>query len=104
MVNCDCQVDTIINMLFDLHQIHTNVQTYEIDAKFTWVKGHQDQTTATNELPLEAVMNIEADDLAAQRYDEQPLSKTKCDLLPACPAALHVRHLTRLTPSKYSTC
>ena len=41
-----------------------------IRARFKWVKGHQDNKTRYKNLPLEAQLNVDADELAQDKKNK----------------------------------
>ncbi|MGK3734775.1 MAG: putative phosphodiesterase [Bacillariaceae sp.] len=43
--------------------MYNTQKEYNIKASFHWVKGHQDKDKRKEDLPLEAQLNIEADEL-----------------------------------------
>ena len=42
-----------------------------IRARFKWVKGHQDNKTRYKDLPLEAQLTVDADELAGEYQDKK---------------------------------
>ena len=65
--------------------------TYKIKATLIHIKGHQDNHTSYNDLPLLAQLNVDADLLADRFYHEGPLSTPHAPVLPACPETLSIR-------------
>lgn len=51
-------------------QIYCTVTTYKLDASYHWVKGHQDDHTPVEELPIAAQLNVESDKLAGIYQEE----------------------------------
>jgi hypothetical protein len=75
-------------------QIYRAQAAYNIKATFYWVKGHQDNNKAFDELPLEAQLNIDADELAGKFQDEYGKFRPLIDVLPSCPAMLAIRGIS----------
>ena len=71
-------------------EINARYQELGIDAKYAWVKGHQDDEKAEEELPIPARYNVIADDLAEKRNEESIGCKTnhKTPMLPKARAYL----------------
>jgi hypothetical protein len=75
-------------------QIYRTQATHNIKATFYWVKGHQDKNKTYEELPLEAQLNINADELAGEYQDEYGKFRPLVHLLPSCPAMLAIRGIS----------
>jgi hypothetical protein len=75
-------------------QIYRTQATHNIKATFYWVKGHQDKNKTYEELPLEAQLNIDADELAGEFQDEYGKFRPLVHLLPSCPAMLAIRGIS----------
>ena len=74
---------------FDVsEQIYITQKDNSIRAHFRWVKGHQDNNTKYEDLPLEAQLNIDADELAGEYQEEQGQFHPMIHTLPSCPAML----------------
>jgi hypothetical protein len=78
---------------FDLtEQIYQTLQEADIQASFYHVKGHQDDKIEYNNLPFEAQLNIQADNLAESFYGQDNFQPT-VPVLPACPAVLEIKSI-----------
>ena len=76
---------------FDIsEQIYITQQENNIRARFKWVKGHQDNNTRYEDLPLEAQLNIDADELAGEYQNEQGKFLPIIHTLPSCSAMLSI--------------
>jgi hypothetical protein len=75
-------------------QIYRTQAAYNIKATFYWVKGHQDNNQAYEELPLEAQLNIDADELAGEFQEEYGKFRPLVHVLPSCPAMLAIRGIS----------
>jgi hypothetical protein len=75
-------------------QIYRTQAAHNIKATFYWVKGHQDNNKTYAELPLEAQLNIDADELAGEFQDEYGKFRPIVHLLPSCPAMLAIRGIS----------
>ena len=54
------------------------------------VKGHQDDTTPAELLPIEAILNVQADALASNFLRQDPTPRYQCHLFPNTHAHLHL--------------
>ena len=54
----------IIKQIYQINKLH------EITASFHWVRGHQDRNKDIDKLPIEAQLNIGADELANEWQEE----------------------------------
>jgi len=80
---------------FDVtEQIYVTQTRHNINATFKWVKGHQDKKIRKNDLPLEAQLNIEADELAGTFQQTDGKFRPLVHLLPSCPAMLAIRGIS----------
>ena len=80
---------------FDVtEQIYKTQTEYNINATFKWVKGHQDKKIRKDDLPLEAQLNIEADELAGAYQQTNGIFRPLVHLLPSCPAMLAIRGIS----------
>jgi NAD-dependent dihydropyrimidine dehydrogenase PreA subunit len=75
-------------------QIYRTQAAHNIKATFYWVKGHQDNNKTYEELPLEAQLNIDADQLAGEFQDEYGTFRPLVHVLPSCPAMLAIRGIS----------
>ena len=75
-------------------QIYRTQAAHNIKATFYWVKGHQDNNKNYDELPLEAQLNIDADELAGKFQDEYGKFRPLVHVLPSCPAMLAIRGIS----------
>jgi hypothetical protein len=75
-------------------QIYRTQAAYNIKATFYWVKGHQDNNKTYEELPLEAQLNIDADELAGEFQEEYGKFRPLVHVLPSCPAMLAMRGIS----------
>ena len=76
-------------------QIFLSHQTYGINASFHHVYGHQDNKIEYTDLPTEAKLNCDTDQLAAGEYQDRYGSyRPVARLLPSCPAVINIRGLT----------
>jgi hypothetical protein len=75
-------------------QIYRTQKAYNIQSNFQWVKGHQDNNKTKAELPLEAQLNIEADELAGEFQTSEGMFRPIVHLLPSCPAMLAIRGIS----------
>ena len=81
-----CYPNLTLASEYDLiEQTHQTHRKYHIQATFVHVKGHQDSTSAVDKLPLEAQLNVEADQLAGSYYLKGPLSTTQVSVLHVWP-------------------
>ena len=71
-------------------QIFLTNQSNQIEATYSWVRGHQDQYRNTSELSLEAKLNIEADKLAGDFQQQYGTHFPIVPLLPSSPAVLSI--------------
>jgi hypothetical protein len=69
-------------------QIYNTQKEHNIKARFKWMKGHQDNKTRYKDLPLEAPLNVDADELAGEYQEEQGEFLPMMHTLPSCPAML----------------
>ena len=78
---------------FDL--IEQNFQTIQspcITSSFLWFKGHPDNITNFDKLPLPAqFLNVEADDYASTFQAWMTMPKFITPVLPSCPAVLRIQ-------------
>ena len=87
--------NTTLTSEYDLtEQIYLTHKAYNINAKFEHVKGHQDDKLEYHELPLKAQLNIDADHLAGLFQRDHGKYLPKVQLIPSCPAVLHIRGVT----------
>ena len=75
-------------------QIYKTQHDHNIKATFHWVKGHQDNNKDKEDLPLEAQLNIEADELAGEYQDEHGKYRPLVNMLPSCPAMLSIHGIS----------
>jgi hypothetical protein len=77
---------------FDMtEQIYKTQKEFNINASFQWVKGHQDNDTFYADLPLEAQLNVDADELAGEFQKEHGIYRPVIHMLPSCSAMLTIR-------------
>ena len=79
---------------FDLiEEIYQTNKKYNISSSFLWIKGHQDDTTDEEDLPIEATLNIAADKLAKDWNEEHGRVRLdpKSLLVPANSASLLIQ-------------
>ena len=87
--------NTILTSEYDLtEQIYLTHKTYNINAKFEHVKGHQDDKIEYHQLPLKAKLNIDDDALAVILQKEHEHFLPKVPMIPSCPAVLNIRSVT----------
>ena len=75
-------------------QIYLTNSANQIEASYSWVKGHQDLYTATSKLPLEAQLNIEADKLAGDFQQQYGKHISVVTLLLSSPALLSIQGIS----------
>ncbi len=75
-------------------QIYKTQTASKIIPTYRWVKGHQDNNKTKAELPLEAQLNIEADELAGEFQTSEGMFRPIVHLLPSCPAMLAIRGIS----------
>ena len=75
-------------------QIYRTQAAHNIKATFYWVKGHQDKNNTYLELPLEAQLNVDADELAGEYQEEHGKFRPLVHVLPSCPAMLAIRGIS----------
>ncbi|OEU15138.1 hypothetical protein FRACYDRAFT_239817 [Fragilariopsis cylindrus CCMP1102] len=80
---------------FDVsEQIYITQKENSIKAHFKWVKGHQDNNMKYDDLPLEAQLNVDADELAGEYQEEQGQFLPIIHILPSCPAMLSIEGIS----------
>ena len=77
-----------------IEQIYNTQHEHNIKATFHWVKGHQDNNKNKEDLPLEAQLNIEADELAGEYQEEYGKYRPLVHMLPSCPATLSIQGIS----------
>ena len=80
-------LDADIDLTEEIHFCH---KAHKITATFIHAKGHQDKEVAIADLDLEAQMNITADALATEYYNQGRPSKPECPLMTQCPCTFEV--------------
>eukprot|EP00978_Attheya_sp_CCMP212_P011911 scaffold29619_cov63-Attheya_sp.AAC.6 len=75
-------------------QVQIEATLRELSSNFssTWVRGHQDNIPR-EELPWEAILNIEADHLATEARDETSANDTTFEQFPASKMMLYINNL-----------
>jgi hypothetical protein len=75
-----------------LAEIRRTIQELDANVKpdYNWIKGHQDETTPYNELPLKAQLNCDADALADEYIREVTIDFTKTPIMPTSGCQLHL--------------
>ena len=73
-------------------EIHARYKKLGIKAQYIWVRGHQDDGTAVEELPIPARYNVIADKLAEKRNEKNTGGDTnrKTPMLPEARALLYL--------------
>jgi hypothetical protein len=80
---------------FDVaEQIYTTHTSNNITATFRWVKGHQDRDIHYDNLPLEAQLNDDADELAGEYQLSHGAYRPFINMLPSCTAMLTIRGIS----------
>ena len=75
---------------FDItEQIYLTNKTYEIEASFQHVYGHQD-TKSRGKMSVEEILNIEADKLARNYQDKLGAYSLLTHMYPSSPAVLEI--------------
>ena len=85
--------NTTLTPEFDVtEQIFLIHRQFNIEAQFSHVKGHQDASTAYQDLPLIAQRNVDADSLATRGINlyPDPQSPIRVPMLPSCSAILNL--------------
>ena len=59
-----------------LNQISQSLQQLQQTFPIRWIRGHQDDTTAFEDLPIKAQLNVHADHLAARYHMEHDIDTT----------------------------
>ena len=91
----DSYPNTTLTAEYDVtEQIYLTNQSNQIEATYSWVRGHQDQYRNTSELSLEAKLNIEADKLAGDFQQQYGKHIPIVPLLPSSPAMLSIRGIS----------
>ena len=84
--------NTTLRAEYDLtEQIYMTNQENKIKAKYSWVKGHQDDTKSSEELSLLAQLNVEVDALAGKILEDYDRYSPWVPVLPASSAMLTKR-------------
>ena len=92
--------NTTLRAEYDLtEQIYLTNWENKIKAKYSWVKGHQDDTKSSDELSLLAQLNVEADALVGKFQEGYGRYSPRMPVLPASSAVLAIRGV--LTTSHY---
>jgi hypothetical protein len=70
----------------------TMIQALDTNLKpdVNWIKGHQDEDTPYDELPLQAQLNCDADALAEEYLREATIDFTKTPIMPTSGCQLHL--------------
>jgi hypothetical protein len=77
-------------------EIHATLEEIKLtNQAFKWVKGHQDDDTSYDALPVDAKYNVEADDLADQFMQQYGKPRMISPLLPAAKCTLQIGTTTR---------
>jgi len=80
---------------FDVtEQIYKSITESKTKATYRWVKGHQDNDTAYMDLPLEAQLNVDADELAGEYQQDDGKYLPLVNMMPSCPAMLTIRGIS----------
>ena len=85
--------DTLSSEFDITEQIYLTNQTYQIEASFQHVYGHQD-TRSRGEMSTEAKLNVEADRLAGLYQDELGKYSPITHMYPSSPAVLEINGMT----------
>ena len=87
--------NTTLSSEYDVtEQIFLLHQTDGINASFHHVYGHQDNKIEYTDLPIEAKLNCDTDQLAGEYQDRYGSYRPVARLLPSCPAVINIRGLT----------
>jgi hypothetical protein len=80
---------------FDVtEQIYISITKSKMKATYQWVKGHQDNDTEYMDLPLDAQLNVDADELAGEYQQEHGTYLPLVNMMPSCPAMLTIRGIS----------
>ena len=83
--------NTTLRAEYDLtEEIYLINRGNTINAKYSWVKGHQDNTKTSDKLSLLAQLNVEADALTGT-FQEDGIYSARVPVLPTSSAMLAIR-------------
>ena len=85
--------DTLSSKFDITEQIYLTNQTYQIEASFQHVYGHQD-TRSRGKMSTKAKLNVEADRLAGLYQDELGKYSSITQMYPSTPAVLEINGMT----------
>ena len=88
-----CPNDTLSSEFDITEQIYLTNQTYQIEASFQHVYGHQD-TRSRGKMSTEAKLNVKADRLAGLYQDELGKYSPITHMYPSSPAVLEINGMT----------
>ena len=80
-----------------IEEIFNQQKQHKITAITTHVKGHLDDDNSVSDLEIHKQMNVEADQLANDYYNDGEPSNLQAPLLPSCSSQLHIRGTTITT-------
>ena len=80
---------------FDVtEQIYNTKASRKVKPTYVWLKGHQDDNEQYDDLPLEAQLNLDADELAGLFQQRSGMSRPIVHMMPSCPAMLLIRGIS----------